>query len=157
MQALRGEEVEPLHILNLGTRWGWVVSVTPRPRFTHMKGVPTRWASELVWTQRLEQKSLASVGNRTPVVQSVVRHYTDWAVPAPTAMTHGDITVFWSQTSLQKIFNGRKCTEYNRQRFMGHSHNLTPLYSHIPMTVPSLTTSTRVSGHWRITQESYQT
>jgi hypothetical protein len=32
------------------------------------------WASEPVWTQRLEEKS--SVGNRTPVVQSVVRHYT---------------------------------------------------------------------------------
>jgi hypothetical protein len=29
-----GEEVLFLLILNLGTRWGWVVSVTPRPHFT---------------------------------------------------------------------------------------------------------------------------
>jgi hypothetical protein len=29
-----------------------------------------------VWTQKLEEKSSASVGDRTPVVQSVVRHYT---------------------------------------------------------------------------------
>jgi hypothetical protein len=29
-----GEEVWLLLILNLGTRWGWVVSITPRPRFT---------------------------------------------------------------------------------------------------------------------------
>jgi hypothetical protein len=29
-----GEEVQLLLILNLGTRWGWVVSVTPRPHFT---------------------------------------------------------------------------------------------------------------------------
>jgi hypothetical protein len=35
------------------------------------------WATEPVWTQRLEEKSSASVGDRTPVVRSVVRHYTD--------------------------------------------------------------------------------
>jgi hypothetical protein len=34
-------------------------------------------APETVWTQRLEEKSSASVGDRTPVVQSVVSHYTD--------------------------------------------------------------------------------
>jgi hypothetical protein len=33
------------------------------------------WAPEPVWTQSLEEKS--SVGDRTPVVQSVVRRYTD--------------------------------------------------------------------------------
>jgi hypothetical protein len=37
------------------------------------------WALEPVWTQRLEGKSSASVWDRTPAVQSVVRHYTDWA------------------------------------------------------------------------------
>jgi hypothetical protein len=37
------------------------------------------WDPEPVWTQRLEEKSSASVDGRTPVVQSVVRHYTDWA------------------------------------------------------------------------------
>jgi hypothetical protein len=41
------------------------------------------WDPEPVWTQRLEEKSSASVGDRTPVVQSVVRHYTDWATAAP--------------------------------------------------------------------------
>jgi hypothetical protein len=35
------------------------------------------WAPEPVWKQRLEEKSSAPVGDRTPVVQSVVRHYTD--------------------------------------------------------------------------------
>jgi hypothetical protein len=35
------------------------------------------WASELVWTQRLEEKSFASARDRTPVIQSVLRHYTD--------------------------------------------------------------------------------
>jgi hypothetical protein len=35
------------------------------------------WAPEPVWTQRSEEKSCASVGDRTPAVQSVVRHCTD--------------------------------------------------------------------------------
>jgi hypothetical protein len=35
------------------------------------------WAPEPVWTQRLQEKSSASVQNRTPVTQSVVRHYID--------------------------------------------------------------------------------
>jgi hypothetical protein len=34
------------------------------------------WAPEPVWTQRLEEKSSVPVGDRTPIVQSVVRHYT---------------------------------------------------------------------------------
>jgi hypothetical protein len=38
-------------------------------------GGPQSWC----WTQRLEEKSFDSTGNRNPVVQSVVRHYTDWA------------------------------------------------------------------------------
>jgi hypothetical protein len=60
-----------------------VVSVTLRPHFTPRKGPPVPiaqeagWASELVWTQRLEEKSFASAGDQAPVVQSVVRHYTD--------------------------------------------------------------------------------
>jgi hypothetical protein len=37
------------------------------------------WAPESVWTQRLEEKYSASVGDRTPAVLSVVRHYTDSA------------------------------------------------------------------------------
>jgi hypothetical protein len=35
-------------------------------------GQEAGWASEPVWTQRLEEKSSASVGDRTPVVQTDV-------------------------------------------------------------------------------------
>jgi hypothetical protein len=41
------------------------------------------WAPEPVWLQRLEEKSSAPVGDRTPIVQPVVRHYTAWATAAP--------------------------------------------------------------------------
>jgi hypothetical protein len=40
------------------------------------------WASEPVWTQGLEEKSSAPFGDRTPIVQPVVRHYTAWATAA---------------------------------------------------------------------------
>jgi hypothetical protein len=40
-------------------------------------GQEAGWAPEPVWTQKLEEKSSASVGDRTPVVQSVVGHYTE--------------------------------------------------------------------------------
>jgi hypothetical protein len=41
------------------------------------------WAPELVWTQRLQEKSSVPAGDRTPVAQPVVSHYTAWANPAP--------------------------------------------------------------------------
>jgi hypothetical protein len=51
---------------------------TPATLYPRGKDPGTHWwAPEPVWTQRLEEKSSASVGDRTPVVQSVARHYTD--------------------------------------------------------------------------------
>jgi hypothetical protein len=41
------------------------------------QGKEAGWASELVWIQRLEGKSFASARDRTPVIQSVVRQYTN--------------------------------------------------------------------------------
>jgi hypothetical protein len=64
---------------------GWVVSITHRPRFipwertTSTHWVGGWWASELVWTQMQEENPFASAGDRTPVVQSVVSHCTEWA------------------------------------------------------------------------------
>jgi hypothetical protein len=86
--ALGGVYVQLLLFLNLGTRRGWVVSITPRPRFTPGKRAPGihcvgGWEGPKPgWAQRVEEKYSASVRDRTPAVQSVVRHYTDWATPA---------------------------------------------------------------------------
>jgi hypothetical protein len=72
---LGGEEVELLLILDLDTRWWWVVSGTPRPRFAPGIGpaVPivqeAGWALEPVWTQRLEEKFFAPAGDRTPIAR----------------------------------------------------------------------------------------
>jgi hypothetical protein len=81
------EEVYLLLILDLGTKWGWVVSVTPWPRFTPWEKISCAhwigdgWASELFWKQRLEEKSFASAGDRIPVFHFVVGYSTDWATP----------------------------------------------------------------------------
>jgi hypothetical protein len=46
------------------------------------RGIP-RWASELVWTQRLKEKCFVPAGDQTPVVQSVVKHHTGQDVGTP--------------------------------------------------------------------------
>jgi hypothetical protein len=40
-------------------------------------GQEAGWAPEMVWTQRLEGKTFAPAGDRIPVVQFVVIHYTE--------------------------------------------------------------------------------
>jgi hypothetical protein len=58
-------------------------TLSPRERTT---GQEDGWASEQVWTQRLEEKSFRlcqGLNLDCPVVQSVARHYTDWANLAP--------------------------------------------------------------------------
>jgi hypothetical protein len=46
-------------------------------------GQEAGWVPKPVWTQRLEEKFSAPVGDRTPVVQSVVSHCTNQTTPAP--------------------------------------------------------------------------
>jgi hypothetical protein len=41
------------------------------------------WASDLVWTQEAKGRHLCFCRDQTPAVQSVVRHYNDWIMPAP--------------------------------------------------------------------------
>jgi hypothetical protein len=92
--ALMGEEILLLLILDLGTRWDESSAPRPGRALPPGKGPPvpcgqeTWWAPELVWTQRLEEKSFVSPENRAPNVQSVVSYYTDWATPLQ-AIYHG--------------------------------------------------------------------
>jgi hypothetical protein len=52
-------------------------ALTPGERTPGTIGKESGWSLEPVWTQGLEEKSSASAGDRTPIVQPVVRHYTD--------------------------------------------------------------------------------
>jgi hypothetical protein len=80
-RRLGWETVSLLLILNLGTRWGLVVSVTPRPRFTPGERTPDTHCTGLDAEAR--RKILYLCRGSKPVVQSVVSHYNDWATPAP--------------------------------------------------------------------------
>jgi hypothetical protein len=83
-EALGGRGgIAPTHS-DLGTRWGWVVSVVPRPRFAPGKGPLVSIVQEAGWASEVRGKILCPCWGSNPdrpVVQSVVRHYTDWATP----------------------------------------------------------------------------
>jgi hypothetical protein len=70
-------------ILDLGTRWRWVVSFTPRPLYPRLPldgnlGGPLNRCGSYG-----EERNLAPAGNWTPAVQTVARRYTDWVISAP--------------------------------------------------------------------------
>jgi hypothetical protein len=92
MEVQGREDVQLLLIHNLSTRWEWVLSVMPWPRFTPGKGplVPTvqeaGWAPEPVWTHKLQGKISClcqGLNLNHQVIQSIARLYTDWATLAP--------------------------------------------------------------------------
>lgn len=65
-------------------------------------GEDAGWASELVLTQGLEEKSFAPAGDQTPVVQSIVRHHTDSAMLADLSVCTSNFNLnlesYYSQT-----------------------------------------------------------
>jgi hypothetical protein len=64
----------------LQTTWGWVVgNGMPQLCFTSRAW----WVPQPAWTQRLEEKSFALTRDQTPVIQFIVRYYTNSATPAP--------------------------------------------------------------------------
>jgi hypothetical protein len=70
MEELGGRgNIAPTH--DLGTRWGqWSASRPGRALPPGPIGQEVGWASELVWTQKLEEKSSASAGDLTPIARS---------------------------------------------------------------------------------------
>jgi hypothetical protein len=68
-------------------------------------------ASELIWTQMLEEKPFTSAEDRTSVVQSVVRHYIDWTAPAlvENLMQYLTSTTVFMLCKTRFQLNGYKC------------------------------------------------
>jgi hypothetical protein len=93
METLGGEEVLLLLIHHLGASWGWVVSVTPRPRFTPGERTPgTHWIAGWVGVRagldtdaRGKKYFRLCRGSNLdrPLVQPVARHFADWATTVP--------------------------------------------------------------------------
>jgi hypothetical protein len=72
-------------IFDLGSRWRWVISLTPRPLY--LQEISSRYPLDRQSLpqspSRLcgEDKYLSPARIRTPAVQLIVHHYVDWAIP----------------------------------------------------------------------------
>jgi hypothetical protein len=92
MEALGGRGgIAPTHS-RPRTRWRWVVSITPRPRFTPKERTPGThctggWVGPRAGMDTQVRGNILCPRRGSnpvhPVVQPVVRHYTAWANPAP--------------------------------------------------------------------------
>jgi hypothetical protein len=76
-------------------RWGWVVGVTPLPRFTPGERTPGThctggWVGPRACLDTEDRGKVLSLyrGSNLDrlVVETVARHYTDWATPASVVM-----------------------------------------------------------------------
>jgi hypothetical protein len=71
-------------ILDLGTKWGYVVSFSPRPLYRGGKALwyvlSRRLGEPQSQSGRCGQKKNFPVGNRTVAVQPAARRYADWAI-----------------------------------------------------------------------------
>jgi hypothetical protein len=88
MQTLRGREHISFLFLTSALDGGWVVSFTPRKRFTPQERTPGTHCTRNCVRLRagldteVRRQFFTSAEDWTPVVESVVRYYTDWATPA---------------------------------------------------------------------------
>jgi hypothetical protein len=75
MEALGGERRYSSYSFTISALDGveWSASRSGRALSPVPNG--SGWVSELVWTQRLQDNSLASAGDRTSIARSVVAHY----------------------------------------------------------------------------------
>jgi hypothetical protein len=81
MENQGGEEYSSYSFLTLALdgvsgQWQIPAALYPRGKTPDVNWI-VGWASKLFWTKRLKEKLFASAGDRTPVVQNVVRHYSD--------------------------------------------------------------------------------
>jgi hypothetical protein len=91
--------IAPL-ILNLGNRWKWLVSFTPRPLYPQGKSpwhpLDRRLMGPRAVLEAVVKKKIPSPRGesypRTPTVQPIGQHYTDWAITALATKTYPCLT-----------------------------------------------------------------
>jgi hypothetical protein len=96
MKTYWGVEVQLHAFLDLSTRWRWVVSFTPRVKATATHWIG-RWVSSRALLGAVVKRKIPNPrresNHRTPIVQTVVQRYTDWAIAALTIS-------YWCQPEL---------------------------------------------------------
>jgi hypothetical protein len=90
MKAYWGVKVYFHSFFDLGTRWRWVVSFTPRPLYPGERASDTHWIGGWVGPRAVLDAAVKrkipsprrESNPRTQIVQPVAQHYTDWAITA---------------------------------------------------------------------------
>jgi hypothetical protein len=120
MKATGGEE-SSYSFTTSAFRWAWVVSLTLRPRFTPgERATGTRWTGGWVdpraglHTEVTGKIICLSRGSKPDcaIVQSVVRHYTDWATSAQEEKYQGKTVTRERDNNNKKKFNTSKQCDY---------------------------------------------
>jgi hypothetical protein len=79
--------ITPPYVLDLCTRWRWVVSFTIRPLNSGERAPGTHWLGGWINSSAclddVENRKSYPFGNRTRAVQPVARRYTDCAIQTP--------------------------------------------------------------------------
>lgn len=104
MVALRARGGTAPLVLDLGSRQGCVIRVTPRPRFILWERTPAppryprdRSLGGPSMDAQARRNILCPCRNQTPVLQAVVRHYTDTSTPAVKTNTGKTGTCNWNR------------------------------------------------------------
>jgi hypothetical protein len=108
------EEVQIILILDLGTRWGWVVSITPWPRFSSRERTPgTHWIGGWVGLRAgLDTEARGKILSPLPEIErrstgrparSQTLAYTDWATRLKSKWTSYVLSPSWSLVLLRDI------------------------------------------------------
>jgi hypothetical protein len=98
--------ISPL-ILDLGTRWRWVVSFTPRPLYPQGKSPCYPLDRRLGGPQ--SRSGRRESNPRTPIIQAVAQRYTDWAIPALSRLRKRTIGFLTSVVSSSWRYLGEAC------------------------------------------------
>jgi hypothetical protein len=113
MEALGVEEVFLLLIFYPGTSWGWVVNVIPWLCFMAGERTPSSYRGWVGHRAGLDVeagiKILAPARDQTPVVQSIVIQYSDWAVLAVTKQSDSDL--IWCNICLDLYLHELVCNK----------------------------------------------
>jgi hypothetical protein len=93
-------------ILDLGTRWRWVVSFTPRPHYLKESAPRTHWIGGWVGpkavmdavVKRKIRSPRRESNPRTPIVQPLAQRYTDWAITSLFTYSHLPFHLIYPQS-----------------------------------------------------------
>jgi hypothetical protein len=131
-----GVEVQLHAFFELGTRWRWVVSFTPRPLYPQEKSLWYHWIGGWVGlravldevVKRKIHSPRRESNPRTQIIQAVAQHYTDWAVTSililSSRLLPGIRNVLFYPTFLNVIFLEKKIHYEIKSKQLCHQENL---------------------------------